>query len=52
MWRDGLLGADRVLLVAVGDAAAGQVVGGELDLHPVSWEDADEIGRASGGERV
>src|SRR6185503_17364128 len=31
------------LLVAVGDAAAVEVVGGELDLDPVSRQDADVV---------
>src|SRR5207237_6359620 len=30
-------------LVAVGDASPAQVVGGELDLHPVAREDADVV---------
>src|SRR5690606_31128900 len=31
------------LLVAVGDAAAAEVVGGQLDLDPVAREDADAV---------
>lgn len=31
------------LLVAVGDAPTGQVVGGDLDLDPVTGEDADPV---------
>src|SRR5680860_822557 len=35
--------AGAVLLVAVGDPAAVEVVGRELDLHPVAREDADVV---------
>lgn len=31
------------LLVAVGDSATGQVVGGELDLYPISGKDPDVV---------
>ena len=31
------------LLVAVRDTATGQVIGSELDLHLVSWEDPDVV---------
>src|SRR5512133_234911 len=33
----------RVLSVSVGDASAGEVVGGELHLHLVAGEDADVV---------
>lgn len=35
--------AERGLLVAVGDSAAGEIVGGELDLDLVTGEDADVV---------
>src|SRR3954447_12227936 len=37
------LGADRLLLVAVDDATAGQVVGRELHDHAVLGQDADVV---------
>src|SRR4051812_32858230 len=38
------------LLVAVGDAAAVEVVGRELDLHPVAGQDADVVAAHLAGD--